>query len=175
MIQYILVAYFIHNSLYLLTSYPFIVPPPPVSPLLTTVLCSVAPSCPTLYNSIDCSPPGSSVHGDSPGKNTGVGCHALLQGIFPTQGSTQVSCSAGGFFTNWATWEALVLTTSLFFISVGLFLFCKFIHLFDFLDPTDKWNQTVLVFVWLIPLTIIASQSMHIAASGKISFFFMTQ
>ena len=34
-----------------------------------------------------CSLPGSSVHGDSPGKNTGVGCHALLQGIFPTQGS----------------------------------------------------------------------------------------
>ena len=28
-----------------------------------------------------------SVHGDSPGKNTGVGCHALHQGIFPTQGS----------------------------------------------------------------------------------------
>ena len=27
------------------------------------------------------------VHGDSSGKNTGVGCHALLQGIFPTQGS----------------------------------------------------------------------------------------
>ena len=33
-----------------------------------------------------CSLPGTSVHGDSPGKNTGVGCHALLQGIFPTQG-----------------------------------------------------------------------------------------
>ena len=31
-------------------------------------------------------PPGSSVHGDSPGKNNGVGCHAFLQGIFPTQG-----------------------------------------------------------------------------------------
>ena len=30
--------------------------------------------------------PGSSVHGDSPGKNTAVGCHALLQGIFPIQG-----------------------------------------------------------------------------------------
>ena len=30
---------------------------------------------------------GTSVHGDSPGKNTGVGCHALLQGIFPNQGS----------------------------------------------------------------------------------------
>ena len=36
---------------------------------------------------MDCSPPGSSVHGDSPGKNTGVGCHSLLQGIFPIQGS----------------------------------------------------------------------------------------
>ena len=36
---------------------------------------------------MDCSPPGSSVHGDSPDKNTGVGRYALLQGIFPTQGS----------------------------------------------------------------------------------------
>ena len=36
---------------------------------------------------MDCMLPGSSVHGDSPGKNTRVGCHALLQGIFPTQGS----------------------------------------------------------------------------------------
>ena len=36
---------------------------------------------------LDSSPPGSSVHGDSPGKNTGVGCHALLQGILLTQGS----------------------------------------------------------------------------------------
>ena len=29
----------------------------------------------------------SSVHGVSPGKNTGVGCHAFLQGIILTQGS----------------------------------------------------------------------------------------
>ena len=36
---------------------------------------------------MDCSLPGTSVHGDSPGKNTGVGCRALLQWIFPTQGS----------------------------------------------------------------------------------------
>ena len=43
-------------------------------------------SCPTLCDPMDCSLLGSSVHGDSPGKNTGVGCHDLLQGIFPTQG-----------------------------------------------------------------------------------------
>ena len=36
---------------------------------------------------MDCSPPGFSTHEDSPGKNTGVDCHFLLQGIFPTQGS----------------------------------------------------------------------------------------
>ena len=41
----------------------------------------------TLCNPVDCSLPGSSVHGDSPDKNTGVGCHSLLQGIFSTQGS----------------------------------------------------------------------------------------
>ena len=50
-------------------------------------VCLVAQLCPTLWDLMDCSPPGSSVCGDSPGKNTGVGCHALLQGIFPTQGS----------------------------------------------------------------------------------------
>ena len=37
-------------------------------------------------NPMDCRPPGSSVHGISMGKNTGVGCHFLLQGIFPNQG-----------------------------------------------------------------------------------------
>ena len=43
---------------------------------------------PTLCDSMDCSLPDSSIHGmDLPGKNTGVGCHFLLQGIFLTQGS----------------------------------------------------------------------------------------
>ena len=49
-------------------------------------LCLITQSCLTLWNAMDCSPPGSSVHGGSPGKHTGVGCHALLQGIFPTLG-----------------------------------------------------------------------------------------
>ena len=36
---------------------------------------------------MNCSWPGSSAHGDSPGKDIGVGCHALLQGVFSTQES----------------------------------------------------------------------------------------
>ena len=67
-------------------------------------------SCPTLCNTMDCSPPGSSVH-DSPGKNTGASCHALLQGIFPTQRLNLhllgLPALAGGFFTTSAIWEAL--------------------------------------------------------------------
>ena len=50
------------------------------------MLCLVA-QCLTLCDPTDCNPPCSSVHGDSQGKNTGVGCHALLQRIFPTQRS----------------------------------------------------------------------------------------
>ena len=63
----------------------------------TTTCCAVlvAQLCPTLRNPMDCGPPGYSAHGDSPGKNTKVGCHARLQGIFPIQGSKLVSRIAG--------------------------------------------------------------------------------
>ena len=46
----------------------------------------VAQSCPTLCDPKDCSPPGSSVYGIFQAKNTRVGSHFLLQGIFLTQG-----------------------------------------------------------------------------------------
>ena len=66
-------------------------------PLDCCYCCSVAKSCPTLCDSMDCSPPGSAIHGVSPGKNAGEGCHTLLQGSFPTQGSSPAL--AGRFFT----------------------------------------------------------------------------
>ena len=50
------------------------------------LLCLVTQSSPTVFDSTDCSPPGSSVHEDPTGKNIIMGCHAILQGIFPTQG-----------------------------------------------------------------------------------------
>ena len=50
-----------------------------------TMCCPVL-ICSAMSDSTDYGPPVSSVHADSPGKNTGVGCHILLQGIFPTQG-----------------------------------------------------------------------------------------
>ena len=57
--------------------------------LVLSVCCAVliiAQSCPTLYDPINYRS-GSSVHGILQVKNMGVACHALLQGIFPTQGS----------------------------------------------------------------------------------------
>ena len=52
-------------------------------------------SGPTLWDPMDCNPPGPSVHG--------MGCHFLPQGIFPTQGPKLESLAspalAGGFFT----------------------------------------------------------------------------
>ena len=65
-----------------------------VEPISTYIVCEVkvAQSCPTLCDPTDCSP------WNSLGQNTEVGSHSLLQGIFPTQGSTQVSSIAGEFF-----------------------------------------------------------------------------
>ena len=52
----------------------------------TLICCLVTKSCPILCNCMDYSPPGSCICGIFPGKYTGVVCHFLLQGIFPTQG-----------------------------------------------------------------------------------------
>ena len=59
-----------------------------------------------LCDPMNCGPPGSSVHGNSPGRNTRVGCHALLQGVFLTRDGIQVSRIAGRFFPVCAIREA---------------------------------------------------------------------
>ena len=74
---------------------------------------------------------------DFPGKNTGVDCHFLLQGIFPTQGSNQVfcgSCIACGFFTTLSHWGSPCKSTVL---QYRIFFFFKFYFIF-------KLNITVL-------------------------------
>ena len=64
---------------------------------VNAVLCAVlSHSVEPLWDPMDCGLPGSSFHGESQGKNTGVACHALLQGSNPGLLVT------GGFFTIWA-------------------------------------------------------------------------
>ena len=61
---------------------------------------------------MDCSPPGSSVHGIFSGKNTGVGCHFLLKRIFPTQGSSLRLLLSRWILHHPVTWEAWIFHDS---------------------------------------------------------------
>ena len=54
---------------------------------MCAVLCLVAQSCSTLCEPMDCSPPGPSVHGDSPGKSTTVGWPWPPPGDLPNLGT----------------------------------------------------------------------------------------
>ena len=67
-----------------------------------------------LCDPVDYNLSGFSVHGIFPGKNTGVGCHFLLQGIFPAQTSNGVSCIGRQILFRWATREAQLFRKSLF-------------------------------------------------------------
>ena len=93
-------------------------------------------SCSVVYDScdpMDCNPPGSSVHGDSPGKNTGVGCNALLQGIFPTQGSNPSlpHCRCILYCLNYQG--------SHLYFSEGVFLIHEIISLFKFYEYFNRF------------------------------------
>ena len=98
-----------------------------VSPV--SYLCLVAHLCLTLCNPMDYSPPGFSVHGDSPGKNTGVGFHAILQGNLPNPGIEPSSP---------------ILQVDYFF-----FFFCvlAFIYLFFFTNNFQRrqWHPTPIL------------------------------
>ena len=57
------------------------------------MLCLVTQLYPSLYNPMNCIPSSSYVHGDSPGKNTGAGCHFLLQCMYACEVTSVVSDS----------------------------------------------------------------------------------
>ena len=83
---------------------------------------------------------------DSPGKNTGVDCHFLLQGIFPTQGSNR------GLPHCRQTLYPLSYQGSI----------CNFKSMFTF---------ALILMVWLTSLGMITSRSIHVAANGIVLFF----
>ena len=66
---------------------------------LLSFCCSVAKSCSIFLRPHGLQPVRLLCPWDSPGKNTGVGCHFLFQGNLPTRDQTHISCIAGGLFT----------------------------------------------------------------------------
>ena len=71
------------------------------------VQCLVVPSCPTLCDHMNCSPPGSSVHEILQARIQEWVAVPSSKGSCQPKDWTQVSCTAGRFFTDWATREAL--------------------------------------------------------------------
>ena len=65
----------------------------------------VAQSCPTLCNPMDCSPPGSSIHGILQARVLEWAAIPFSGGSSPPRDRTPISCIASGFFAIWATRE----------------------------------------------------------------------
>ena len=73
----------------------------------------VTQPCPTLCNAVDCSLPGSSVHGILQARILERVATPFSRGSSQLRDQTQVSCIADRFFTVWATREAHLLGTAL--------------------------------------------------------------
>ena len=68
----------------------------------------VTQSCPTLCDLMDCSPPGSSVHGTLQARILEWITISFSRGSSRPRDQTLVSCTAGRFFTAWVTREAIL-------------------------------------------------------------------
>ena len=114
--------------------------------------------CPTLCDPMDCSPPGSSVHGDFPGKNTRMGCHALLHGNLPSPGIKLTSLMPSvlvrqkpehlGISNTWSSLRYIILTalscTKYGFSGVFVYLVhsiarCQEGNIWIAMSPTKEW------------------------------------
>ena len=111
----IIIIYYIHIACY----YSLFIYTINISICLLVCVCSVMSKS---VDPLDYSPPDSSEHGIFPCKNTGVGCHALLQVIFPTQGS-KIPTSHLLYLLHWqvgslslvgSTWEAPSICLGIF-------------------------------------------------------------
>ena len=66
-------------------------------------------SCLTLCDPVDCSQPGSSVHGILQARILKRVAISSSRGSSQARDWTSISCTEGGFFTHWATWETPTL------------------------------------------------------------------
>ena len=93
------------------------------------VLVLVAQSCPTLCDPMDCSPPGSSVHEIFQARILEWVAISFSRGSSQPRDWTRVSCTAGRFFTDWATREDFLLLASKYALKFLLFFKLRF-HFF---------------------------------------------
>ena len=145
------------------------------------ILC--AQSCPTLYDSMDCSPPDPSIHAIFPARILQWVATPSSRGSSQPRDRTHVSCMAGRFFTAEPPREAHFICSSAYisipisqFIPFPLFSLLEpsvcFLHLWlsfvnkficiTFIDSTYKWYHKIFVFLWLTSLSMTISRSIHV-------------
>ena len=108
------------------------------SKFIVCVCVLVTQSCPTLCDPMDLQPARLFCPWNFPGKDTGVGCHFLLQGIFQPRDQTWVSSIAGRCFTVWAT--------SLYVTRECVFLYPMW---FNSKEKKDNLFPTIQSLFWL--------------------------
>ena len=105
-----------------------------------------------------CSLPGSSVHGDSPGKNTVVGCHALLQEIFPIQRS-----HPGLPHSRWIPYWLLHQRSPVLWYRAEKLSYCDFktiaVYCFLFYQNTSCFWSSSLIGMMQVPQAILICSS----------------
>ena len=127
---------------------------------------------------------------DSPGKNTGVGCHALLQGIFPIQQSNPgfLHCRHILYYLSYLGSLYALGTQNLFILQLKVCTLWPISPYFPhssplvtfvfwglpFLDFTCRWYHVVFTFFSLAHF-IMPSRSIQIVASSKNSFLLMAE
>ena len=107
----------------------------------TVLVCLVTQSCLTLCDPIDGSPPGSSVHGILQARILEWVATPFSRGSSQARDQTQASCIAGGFFTVWATREALLYSSRMKW-KYGLFSFSFEKNKVTFSSPLFREGST---------------------------------
>ena len=121
---------------------------------------NVAWLCPTLSDPLDYSPARLLCPWDSPGKNTGVGCHSPLQGIFPTQGSSQhlLHCRQTLYQLSHQGIYIHIYVYIYIYICVCVCVCIFFFRFFSIICCYKILN----ISVWLTSLSMIISRSIHL-------------
>ena len=114
-----------------------------------------------LCERMDCSLPGSSIHGILQARS-GMGCHALLQGIFLTQGSNQRLLSLllwqAGFSTAITTWEP-----------INVYIICHFLE--TFIERSKSFPSLPYPLNSLPPTHELSSQMLIPSLGGELPIF----
>ena len=117
----------------------------------------VAQLCPNLCDFMNYSLPGSSVHGILQARIQQWVAISFSRGSSPPRIQTRVSCISGGFFTSWATREAILLKCKLFYIH---------------LKSTDCLSKTFTFVIHIFFANIYFSCTMYMQKKKNVSFIF---